>query len=92
MRCVRGVRRIVRKLGTFGGGSKMTLLGGGLFRPFLKGRNFYKKDILFFKKSSHGRERATVGPLFDPKKGSLFGQFSDFWGPFRGGTPGKVLL
>ena len=92
MRCVRGVRRIVRKLGTFGGGSKMTLLGGGLFRPFFKGRNFYKKDILFFKNHRGFLRGATVGPLFDPKKGSLFGQFSDFWGPFRGGTPGKVLL
>ena len=81
-----------RKRGISGGGSKMTLLGGGLFRPFFKGRNFYKKDILFFKNHRGFLRGATVGPLFDPKKGSLFGQFSDFWGPFRGGTPGKVLL
>ena len=92
MRCVRGVRRIVRKLGTFGGGVKNDPFGGGLFRPFFKGRNFYKKDILFFKNHRGFLRGATVGPLFDPKKGSLFGQFSDFWGPFRGGTPGKVLL
>ena len=92
MRRIRGVCSFGGKPGTFGGGSKMTLLGGGLFRPFLKGRNFYKNIYIFLKIIVDFLGEPPWRPFFDPKKGSLFGQFSDFWGPFRGGTPGKVLL